>query len=153
MIGVLPVFCCSFPHLFIHTPRPQRAWPWWITSSSTSKIIHLHEKELRRPILSCLLLPPSASSTSAFLQARCPRLGLTTLLAGTRPILGNFLAPILREFFWKTRCLPANENLTSHSFASCFLLYSQLLQSRPQVPSSGFNACRKTHSSFLLLRS
>ena len=45
---------------------------------------------------------------------------LSTLSQGIKPILNNFLTPILRQFFHKTRFLPANENLMSHFFLLAF---------------------------------
>ena len=44
----------------------------------------------------CVLLPPSASSTSTFLYAQCPQLALHHTPAGTKPIFSNFVTPVLR---------------------------------------------------------
>ena len=89
---------CASTHLPL-----QRAWLWWINPQHPN----LHIKKMDLPgffstwieitklTLSCLLLLPSASSISAFLWARRQGPTLSTL-ARTKPILGSFLAPILR---------------------------------------------------------
>ena len=61
-ISVLYAFCKPLLHLPIRTPSAQQSVAMVVDSSSTSKIIHLHDQETRQ-ILSCLLLPPPADST------------------------------------------------------------------------------------------
>ena len=119
----------SSPFSHPHTFR-QKYWKVLLNL----QIVHLHEERLRHRLSCLMLLPPSASTTSPSLSARCQQLDLPTL-AGTKPIFRNTYrqknCSERRGSFWRKRTLHRTVPvilLPTASFSNPLLTFPRGLQ-------------------------